>query len=82
MRWNFLPLSAMQASTLFVILLATLYRVSLVTFKMQSWILCFSTLGECGLFLYTFSVKYPHDKSLEVRDPETAEACEKDLSVD
>jgi len=71
--WKCLPRSEMQAPSLFLVLLATSCRISVVTFQIQFWTFRFSSSSKCGLFLYTFSFNIP-TKNLKLRDPEIAEA--------
>lgn len=47
-RWECPPFSALQAPTVFFMLLATFFRVADVTFKTQSEIFCFSSSSDFG----------------------------------
>ena len=53
--WKCQPGSEMQASTSLLMLLTALCGISVVTFKIHSWVFCFGSWSECGLFLiHTF----------------------------
>jgi hypothetical protein len=63
--WKCPPCLAMQASTLFLMLLATLCTVTLhVWYSM----FCFSSSSEYGLLSYTFSLNYPTKYKTKIED--------------
>jgi hypothetical protein len=60
--WKCPLCSAMRTSTHLIMLLATLCRVSIVSFNIQAWIFCFSSSSECGLVCTHFLLNNPAKK--------------------